>query len=55
MQLNAPKEITWLVALVVGIAGIALQFAVASISWLGFVVVFVALVLLLVANFFKVL
>lgn len=53
MQLNAPKEITWLVALVLGIIGIVLQFALASISWLGFVVVLVALVLLLAATFFK--
>ena len=53
MQLNAPKKITWLVALVRGVIGIILQLAVASIPWLGFLVVLVALILVLAASLFK--
>ena len=56
MQLNAPKQITWIVALVVGILGI-LGYLVTSLPLiggaLGFWLVALALVLLLVANIVK--
>ena len=51
MRLNAPRQLTWLIALVLGAAGVILQFGVTTIDYpLGFVVVLAGLVLLLAAN-----
>jgi hypothetical protein len=51
VRLNAPKQTTWLIALVLGVVGVILQYAVTTVDFpLGFVVVLVGLVLLLAAN-----
>jgi hypothetical protein len=52
MQLSAPKQITWLIALVIGVIGvIAYLVTIPVLSGLAFWIVVVALVLLLVATF----
>lgn len=56
MTLNAPKQITWWVALIVGIVGILLHLLALPVLafvpfGLGFWLVVVAFVLLLVATF----
>lgn len=56
MRLNAPKQITWWVALIVGIVGILLHLLALPVLafvpfGLGFWLVVVAFVLLLVATF----
>ena len=57
MNLSAPKMVTWLVALVVGVIGILIHVGSLSIVavpfGLGFWLVVVAFVLLLVATLFK--
>jgi hypothetical protein len=57
MKLNAPKMITWVVALVVGVIGILIHVGSLSIVavpfGLGFWLVVVAFVLLLLATFMK--
>ena len=58
MNLSAPKMITWVVALIVGVVGILLTVAKISIlavpfGGLGFWLVVVAFVLLLVATLMK--
>lgn len=56
MQLNAPKQLTWIIALVIGILGI-LGHLVTTLPLiggvLGFWLVAIALVLLLVATMVK--
>jgi hypothetical protein len=57
MNLSAPKMITWVVALIVGVVGILIQVGKVSIVavpfGLGFWLVVVAFVLLLVATITK--
>jgi hypothetical protein len=57
MKLSAPKMITWVVALVVGVIGILIHVGSLSIVavpfGLGFWLVVVAFVLLLLATFMK--
>jgi len=58
MNLSAPKMITWVVALIVGVVGILIQVGKVSIvavpfGGLGFWLVVVAFVLLLVATITK--
>jgi len=48
MKLNAPKVITWWIALIVGVVGLIGSFV--GIPTIGFWLVVVALALLLVAN-----
>jgi hypothetical protein len=54
MRLSAPKQITWLIALIVGVVGIVVQIMgltlIAVPFGLGFWLVVVAFVLLLVAT-----
>lgn len=54
MHLSAPKQITWLIALIVGVIGIVIQIMgltlIAVPFGLGFWLVVVAFVLLLVAT-----
>jgi hypothetical protein len=54
MHLSAPKQITWLIALIVGVVGIVVQIMgltlIAVPFGLGFWLVVVAFVLLLVAT-----
>ena len=54
MHLSAPKQITWLIALIVGVVGIVVQLMgltlIAVPFGLGFWLVVVAFVLLLVAT-----
>lgn len=52
MKLSAPKQITWLIALILGILGILGQLVtIPVVSGLAFWIVVVALILLLVATF----
>jgi uncharacterized membrane protein len=53
MKLNAPKVITWWIALALAVIGVILQLVglAAVPSWLGFVLVVVAAVLLLIATY----
>ena len=57
MNLSAPKMVTWVIALIVGVVGILIQVGSLSIVavpfGLGFWLVVVAFVLLLVATLFK--
>jgi len=52
MKLSAPKQLTWLISLVLGIIGLIAQLVtIPVLSGLAFWIVLVALVLLLVATF----
>jgi hypothetical protein len=52
MDLSAPKQITWLIALVIGVIGVlAYLVTIPVLSGFAFWIVVVALVLLLVATF----
>ena len=52
MKLSAPKQITWIIALVLGVLGlIGALFTVPFLTTYAFWFVFVAFVLLLVATF----
>jgi hypothetical protein len=52
MELSAPKQITWLIALVIGVIGVlAYLVTIPVLSGFAFWIVVVALVLLLVATF----
>jgi hypothetical protein len=54
MKLSAPKNITWIIALVLGIIGLIGQLVtIPVISGLAFWIVLVALVLMLLATFFE--
>ncbi len=54
MRLNAPKSVTWLIALILGIVGLVSVFvAIPFISVHAFWVVLVGLVLLLIGNAVK--
>lgn len=57
MQLSAPKMVTWVVALIVGVIGILIHVGSVSIVavpfGLGFWLLVVAFVLLLVATYIK--
>lgn len=54
MKLSAPKQISWLIALVLGVLGlIGALFTVPFLTNYAFWFVFVALVLLLVATFIE--
>jgi hypothetical protein len=53
MKLNAPKVVTWIIALILGIIGLVGQLVtIPVISGLAFWIVFVALVLMLLAAYF---
>jgi len=52
MDLSAPKQITWLIALVIGVIGVlAYLVTIPVLSGFAFWIVVVALVLLLLATF----
>ena len=52
MELSAPKQITWLIALILGVIGVVAHLVtIPVLSGLAFWIVVVALVLLLVATF----
>jgi uncharacterized membrane protein len=52
MNLSAPKQLTWLIAVVLGIIGLVAQLvAIPVLSTLAFWIVLVALVLMLVATY----
>jgi EamA domain-containing membrane protein RarD len=52
MKLNAPKVITWWIALALAVIGVILQLVgLAAVPWLGFVLVVVAAALLLIATY----
>ena len=52
MKLNAPKQITWLIAVVLAVIGLIAQLvAIPVLSTLSFWLVLVAVVLLLVATY----
>lgn len=52
MTLSAPKQVTWLIALVLGIIGLIAQLVtIPVLSPLAFWIVLLALVILLVATF----
>ena len=54
MKLNAPKHLTWLIALIVGLVGVIASFVpVPVVSGLSFWVVVVAWALLVVATYVK--
>jgi hypothetical protein len=57
MQLSAPKQLTWWIALIVGVVGILVQLFVPTLIalpfGLGFWLVVVAFVLLLLATYLK--
>lgn len=54
MKLNAPKQISWLIALVLGILGLlGALFTIPFLTNFAFWFVFVALLLLLLATFFE--
>lgn len=54
MKLNAPKQISWIVALVLGILGLlGALFTIPLLTNFAFWFVFVALLLLLLATFFE--
>jgi len=52
MKLNAPKKNTWLVAVIVGVAGIIINYVPAYSSY-GFWLVAIAFVLLALATYLK--
>lgn len=52
MNLNAPKKISWLVALVLGVIGIIFML-IPAVSGLAFWVVLVGLVLMLLATYLE--
>ena len=53
VRLNPPKKLTWLIALVLGVAGIVIEFGVTTVdAQIGFVVVLVGLALMLLATLF---
>ena len=52
MELSAPKQVTWLIALILGIVGVVASLVtIPVLSGLAFWIVVVGLVLLLVATF----
>ena len=52
MKLSAPKQLTWWIALILGIVGLIAQLVtIPVLSGLAFWIVLVALVLMLVATF----
>jgi len=54
MKLSAPKQITWIVAVVLGVLGLlGALFTIPVVTSLAFWIVFVALVLMLVATFIE--
>jgi len=53
MKLSAPKQISWLIALILGILGIVFQFFVPTLQMYGFWAVLVALILMLLATFLE--
>ncbi len=54
MKLSAPKMVTWIIALVLGIIGLIGQLVtIPVISGLAFWIVLVALVLMLLATYFE--
>jgi hypothetical protein len=53
VRLNPPKKLTWLISLVLGAAGVVIEFGVTTIdAQIGFAVVLVGLVLMLLATLF---
>jgi hypothetical protein len=51
MKLSAPKYVTWLIAVVLGVAGLLIQYAGLNIAGLsGVLLIAIAFVLLAVAN-----
>jgi hypothetical protein len=53
MKLNAPKQITWLIAVILAVIGLIAQLVtIPVLSVLSFWIVLVAVVLLLVATYF---
>ena len=54
MSLNAPKQITWVIALIIGVIGILAELVtIPTISGFAFWLVVVAFVLLLLATYLK--
>jgi hypothetical protein len=54
MRLNAPKQITWIIALILGIAGLlGFLVTIPVISELAFWIVLVALILMLLATYLR--
>lgn len=54
MKLNAPKQITWIIAVVIGIVGLIANFVtIPVISPLAFWLVFVAFALLALGSYFE--
>jgi hypothetical protein len=49
MKLNAPKQLTWLIALVLGVVGVIASF-IGAVSSFGIWIVVIALALLLIAT-----
>lgn len=54
MKLNAPKQITWIISLILGVLGLLGNLvSIPVISGISFWLVLVGLVLLLLATYFK--
>lgn len=50
MKLSAPKFIVWLIALIIGVAGLVVQLFIPSIQVWGFWLVLIGLALMLLAT-----
>jgi hypothetical protein len=53
MKLSQPKFITWLIAVILGIAGLVLWFAIPASPIIAFLVTLAGLLLLVIANAVK--
>jgi heme A synthase len=53
LKLSAPKEITWIIAVVAGVVGLLINYGVISLGISAFLLVAFAFVLLAVATYFK--